>query len=231
MNDAIAALVARYPDLEPCASDVQGAYDVLRDAFAAGGKLLACGNGGSAADCEHVVGELMKGFYSRRPVNADARGALASLNEEDAGYLADHLQGALPAISLVSHTALTSAIANDVAPDMVFAQQVYGYGRAGDALLCISTSGNSANVVRAAQVGRALGLSVVGLTGAAGGRLAQWCDVCVRVPHSETSRVQERHLPVYHTLCQMLESEFFPAESGADAAKTSGAGDLEERPG
>lgn len=231
MNDAIAALVARYPDLEPCASDVQGAYDVLHNAFAGGGKLLVCGNGGSAADSEHIVGELMKGFYSRRPVGAKAKDALSSLNQDDAGYLAGHLQGALPAISLVSHTALTSAIANDVAPDMVFAQQVYGYGRPADALLCISTSGSSANVVRAAQVGRAVGLSVVGLTGAAGGRIAQWCDVCVRVPHSETSRVQERHLPVYHTLCQMLEREFFPDEVGADAANTSGAGDLEEPQG
>lgn len=223
MNETIAALVARYPDLESCGSDVERALDVLRDAFAGGGKLLVCGNGGSAADSEHIVGELMKGFYSRRPLGAEARTRLADLGSADGGYLSDNLQGALPAISLVSHTALTTAIANDVAPDMVFAQQVYGFGRPGDALLCISTSGDSANVVRAAQVGKAFGLGVVGLTGAAGGRLAEWCDVCVRVPHTEVSRVQERHLPIYHALCQALEREYFPGEGPTDAGQAKGA--------
>ena len=214
MNETIAALVARYPDLEPCGSDVERAFDVLRDAFSRGGKLLVCGNGGSAADSEHIVGELMKGFYSRRPLGAEARTRLADLGSADGGYLSHNLQGALPAISLVSHTALTTAIANDVAPDMVFAQQVYGFGRPGDALLCISTSGDSANVVRAAQVGKAFGLGVVGLTGAAGGRLAEWSDVCVRVPYDSVPEVQERHLPVYHALALMLEREFFPAGDG-----------------
>ncbi len=211
MREMIAALVARYPDLEPCRGEVERAYGLLHDTFAGGGKLLACGNGGSAADAEHVVGELMKGFHSKRPLGAEARSALAAAAPQDSGYLSEHLQGALPAVSLVGHPSLATAIANDVAPDMVFAQQVHGLGRAGDALLCISTSGDSINVLRAAQVARAGSLNVVGLTGSTGGRLAQWCDVCIRVPFTEVSQVQERHLPIYHTLCSMLESAFFAA--------------------
>ncbi len=214
MHKMIRALIARYPDLEPCAEDLARAHDLLHATFAGSGKLLVCGNGGSAADAEHVVGELMKGFHSRRPLPAEARAALAAAAPQEADYLAEHLQGALPAISLVGHPSLATAIANDVAPDMVFAQQVYGLGRPGDALLCISTSGDSRNVLRAAQVARAGGLRVVGLTGSGGGRLAPWCDVCVRVPFVEVSQVQERHLPVYHTLCRMLESAFFADSRG-----------------
>jgi len=210
MDSVIRSLVERYPELEQCSDDVWRAFEAMRATFAAGGKLLVCGNGGSAADADHLVGELMKGFVSRRPVGQATRQALSFAGAEEAAYLADHLQGALPAISLASHGALATAVANDVAADMVFAQQVHGYGRPGDTFLGISTSGNSLNVVRAAQVARAAGLSVVGLTGASGGRLAGLCDVCVRVPYATVVEVQERHLPVYHALSLMLEREFFP---------------------
>lgn len=215
MHQVIRTLSSRYPDLATCADDLQRAFELVRAAFAAGGKLLVCGNGGSAADGEHLVGELMKGFAARRPVGEAVRRKLLDVDPHDGAYLADHLQGALPAISLASHVALGTAIANDVAADMVFAQQVYGYGGAGDALLAISTSGSSLNVVRAAQVARAGGLAVAGLTGASGGRLASLCDVCVRVPYDSVVEVQERHLPLYHALGLMLEQEFFPERAAA----------------
>ncbi|HZJ09690.1 MAG TPA: SIS domain-containing protein [Trueperaceae bacterium] len=222
MHQVIRNLVDRYPELENCSVDLQTAFEAMRACFASGGKLLVCGNGGSAADSEHLVGELMKGFASPRPVSSQLRRSLVEAHPEDGAYLADHLQGALPAIALNSHTALGTATANDVAADMVFAQQVHGYGRHGDVLLGISTSGNSLNVVRAAQVARVTGLKVVGLTGAGGGRLAELCDVCVRVPFDSVSEVQERHLPVYHALSLMLEQEFFPEGDTAGGA-ASGA--------
>lgn len=215
MHRVIHRLVERYPELATCSDEVQAAFDALRDCFAGGGKLLVCGNGGSAADSEHLVGELMKGFAAPRPLSSQLRRALVEAHPEDGDYLGAHLQGALPAIALTSHTALGTAISNDVAADMVFAQQVHGYGHHGDALLGISTSGNSLNVVRAAQVARVAGLRVVGLTGADGGRLAELCDVCVRVPFDSVIEVQERHLPVYHALSLMLEQEFFPARDSA----------------
>jgi len=202
-------LVIRYPDLTVCRADVAEAYRLISATYRNGGKLLVCGNGGSASDSEHIVGELMKGFMSRRPLSADRRSALAAAFPEEGAYLADHLQEALPAVSLASHTALMTAYANDVAPDMVFAQQVYGLAKPGDALLGISTSGNSGNVIRAVQVAKAFGITTIGLTGQPGGRLAELCDVTIRVPFSLTPDIQERHLPIYHTLCIMLEREFF----------------------
>jgi D-sedoheptulose 7-phosphate isomerase len=205
----IEQLVFSYPGLDVCVADIKAAFTMLRDGYLRGGKLLTCGNGGSASDAEHIVGELMKGYLLKRPVSEGMRSKLLSSNAEDGGYLADHLQGGLPAISLVSQTSLLSAIANDTAPDMVYAQQVYVYGREGDILLGISTSGNSSNVVRAMQVARGLGLHTIGLTGRTGGKLRSLCDVCIRVPASETTLVQERHLPIFHVLCAMLEEEFF----------------------
>jgi D-sedoheptulose 7-phosphate isomerase len=171
--------------------------------------VLICGNGGSAADSEHVVGELMKGYRSLRPVPGAVRQRLVSASPEHGHYLADHLQGALPTISLVSQTSLITAFANDVAPDMIFAQQVYGYGREGDVVIGISTSGNSSNVVNAIEVGRALGLHTIGFTGHGGGRMKSLCDATVCVPFQNTADVQERHLPIYHVLCEMLEDAFF----------------------
>jgi D-sedoheptulose 7-phosphate isomerase len=205
----IEELIFSYPGLDICAADIKAAFDVLRDCYRGGGKVLTCGNGGSASDAEHIVGELMKGYLLKRPVSEEARAKLLFSNAEAGGYLADHLQGGLPAISLVSQTSLLSAIANDTAADMVYAQQVYVYGRAGDVLIGISTSGNAANVIRAMQVAPALGLRTIGLTGRTGGKLKPLCDVCIRVPANDTTLIQERHLPIFHVLCAMLEEEFF----------------------
>jgi D-sedoheptulose 7-phosphate isomerase len=205
----IRELIFSYPGLDVCAPDIEAAYNVLRDCYQRGGKILTCGNGGSAADAEHIVGELMKGYLLKRPVPDDMRTKLAAISPEDGDYLAGHLQGGLQAISLVSQTSLLSAIANDMAADMVYAQQVYVYGRGGDVLIGISTSGNSTNVIRAMQVARALELRTIGLTGRTGGKLKPLCDVCIRVPANDTTLVQERHLPIFHVLCAMLEEEFF----------------------
>ncbi len=207
--DEFNRLVQKYPELEACRGDLERAYQVLKACFAGGGKLLVCGNGGSAADSEHIVGELMKGFLKRRPVPDELRQRLVAAYPEDGNSLADHLQGALPAISLVNQVALNTAFANDVAAEMVFAQQVYGYGRPGDILLVISTSGNASNVLRAAQVARVLGLITLGLSGADGGKLRASCDVTICVPWTATADIQERHLPVIHALCARLENEFF----------------------
>ena len=208
-HPALDDLTARYPDLAGCRGDVEAAFDALAAAFAGGGQLLVCGNGGSAADAEHIVGELMKGFALPRPVPDAVRRQLAEAAPDAADYLADHLQGALPAISLVSHTSLTTAFSNDVAADLAFAQQVYGYGRPGDVVWGISTSGNSKNVVHALQVARARGLATVGLTGPGGGAVAGVADVTVRVPGADTAAVQEHHIAVYHALCRALEARFF----------------------
>ena len=205
----IEQLIATYPELETCASDIQAAFDILRTCYRNGGKVLTCGNGGSAADAEHIVGELMKGYLLKRSVSDEMRTKLTSVNPQDGAYLASHLQGALPAISLVSQSSLISAIANDTATDMVFAQQVYGYGREGDTLIGLSTSGNSRNVMYAIQVARALGLHTIALTGPTGGALKSMTEVCICAPGESTPTVQEHHLPIYHVLCAMLEEELF----------------------
>ncbi|GAA3399878.1 SIS domain-containing protein [Paenibacillus hodogayensis] len=209
MHAALETCIAKYPELSECVPDIERAFETMRDSYSAGGKVLLAGNGGSASDCEHIVGELMKGFMSRRPVHDSMRRKLRQFGDAEGDYLADRLQGALPAISLVSHTALATAYANDVAADMVFAQQVFGYGKPGDVLIGLSTSGNSANVVRALQVARAQDLRTIGLTGRGGGAMKELCDVTIRVPYDVTPDIQERHLPIYHALCIMLEDAFF----------------------
>ncbi|MBM7564036.1 D-sedoheptulose-7-phosphate isomerase [Paenibacillus sacheonensis] len=208
MSATFNGLFVKYPDLEPCREQIRQAFEAMEASFRKGGKMLLAGNGGSAADCEHVVGELMKGFMSQRPLPAAEREKMLVHGEEGA-YIADRLQGALPAISLVSQSALATAYINDVAADMVFAQQVYGYGRPEDTLVVFSTSGNSANVVRAVQVAKSLGMATIGLTGQGGGRLKELCDVTVCVPYDGTPDIQERHLPIYHVLCMLLEEAFF----------------------
>lgn len=208
MHPEIETLLENYPDLKPIAADIQGACDLLIDCFRGGGKALVCGNGGAAADSEHLVGELMKGYLSARPLPDRQRAALLAASPAEGMYLAEHLQGALPAISLVSQAGLMTAIANDIGPDMIFAQQVYGYGRSGDVLIAISTSGNSRNVLLAAQVAQALGLKTLGFSGR-GGALPALCTVAVRVPHDQTAMIQERHLAVYHALCGALERTVF----------------------
>jgi D-sedoheptulose 7-phosphate isomerase len=205
----IEQLISTYPELDVCATDIQSAFEILRACFRGGGQVLTCGNGGSAADAEHIVGELMKGYLLKRPVPEEIRAKLIATSSQDGNYLADHLQGGLAAISLVSQTALLSAIANDTAADMAYAQQVYAYGREGDALIGISTSGNARNVIHAVQVARALGLQSIGLTGPSGGALKSLCEVCICVPAENTPAIQERHLPIFHVLCAMLEEEFF----------------------
>jgi D-sedoheptulose 7-phosphate isomerase len=195
-------LLENYPVLDVCRDQILSAFDVMRDSYASGGKLLLCGNGGSASDADHIAGELLKGFQSRRPLPSPFREALG----ED---LADKLQGALPAIPLGNFTALNSAYLNDVDGEYTYAQLVYGLGKPGDVLLGLSTSGNAKNVGNALRTARALGLRTVGLSGESGGAMRELCDVCICVPSSETYRIQEYHLPIYHCLCLLLEQAFF----------------------
>ena len=202
----IEQLATSYPDLRGLAPEVQRACDLLISCFRNGGKLLACGNGGSAADCEHLVGELMKSYLAPRPLPAPQQAALSAAT--DGAYLAGHLQAALPAIALVSQVGLLTAVANDMGADLIFAQQVQGYGRPGDVLVAISTSGNSRNVLLAVQTARALGVSTLGVTGR-GGALANSCDVTICVPQDTTAVIQERHLAFYHALCAVVERVLF----------------------
>jgi D-sedoheptulose 7-phosphate isomerase len=204
-------LERRYPVLAGCRDDLVSAFRVLEGSFAAGGKLLVCGNGGSSADADHIVGELMKGFLKRRPLSESLGKALAARDPELGPSLASLLQGALPAINISGHSALSTAFANDVSAELVFAQQVLGLGRPGDALLGISTSGGARNVLAALAAARGTGLATIGLTGKEGGRMRGRCDVLIRVPAGRTHEVQELHLPVYHCLCAMIEERFFPA--------------------
>lgn len=205
----IVSMIARHPSLAETRDVVEQSHALLLDCIRSGGKILTCGNGGSAADAEHIVGELMKGFTLTRPLSADQVADLARLFPDEAEEMARNLQQAIPAVSLVAGVALPTAFNNDVNPDYVFAQQVFGLGRPGDVLIAISTSGNSRNVVHAAKVARARGLRVLALTGAGGGRLAGLADLCIRVPATDVAAIQELHLPVYHTLCAMLETALF----------------------
>jgi phosphoheptose isomerase len=207
-NAKLEKLVEKYPELVECQDSIMEAFNAIKKSYEANGKLLLAGNGGSAADCEHVVGELMKGFMSKRPLPQTIKAKLKEA-ADGSDYLGENLQGALPAISLVSHSALMTAFANDVAPDMVFAQQVYGYGKLGDVFLGFSTSGNSNNINHAVKVAKALGLTTIGFTGKSGGALKELCDITICVPFDSTPDIQERHLPIYHTLCIMLEEAFF----------------------
>lgn len=202
-------MLVKNPDLQAQGENILKAYEIIDECYQNGGKVLICGNGGSAADSEHIVGELMKGFILRRPINNKMRDNLQKLFPNDGQYLADNLQGALPAISLVSHTSLASAYINDIQADMVFAQQVFGYGRQYDVLLGISTSGNSANVLNAVKIAKSLELKTIGLTGENGGKMKKFCDVTICAPDTETYRIQEYHLPIYHALCAMIEENFF----------------------
>ena len=208
-NKEIDVLIERYPQLTCIADDLYASYKVIEDSYKKGGKLLIAGNGGSAADAEHIVGELMKGFKLPRKVEDTFAASLREINEELGSVLAQNLQGALPAIALDGHSALSTAYMNDCEPLLCFAQQVNGFGKEGDVFLGISTSGNSKNILYAAVTARAKGMKVIGLTGDKNSKLEQMSDVCIRVPQTETYVIQELHLPVYHCLCLMLENEFF----------------------
>ncbi len=205
----IDTLIRRYPKLEDTKQSILDAYDVLEECFERDCKLLIAGNGGSAADSEHIAGELMKRFKIPRPVSDDFAKKLAEADPEAGPLLAKNLERGLMAIPLVAHEALSTAYINDVDGYGVFAQQLLGFGRPGDVFLGISTSGNSKNIMNAVAVAKALGIRVIGLTGAGGGRLAAAADVAVKVPETETFMIQELHLPVYHCLCLMLEEHFF----------------------
>lgn len=207
-------LIERYPLLESVKKDIVDAYLVMEECYEHDGKLLIAGNGGSAADSEHIAGELMKRFKIPRPVTTEMALKLKEIDPERGTKLAHNLERGLMAIPLVAHEALSTAYINDVDGLGVFAQQLFGFGRKGDVFLGISTSGNSKNVMLATVVARALGIKVIGLTGAKGGELANVSDVVVRVPENETYMIQELHLPIYHCWCLMLEDKFFGGNEG-----------------
>ena len=202
-------LMKRYPVLEACKEEIIGGYELMEECYKNGGKLLIAGNGGSAADSEHIAGELMKRFKIPRSIPEDLKKKLIEIDSVRGENLSKNLERPLMAIPLVAHEALTTAYINDVDGLGVFAQQLYGFGRAGDVFLGITTSGNSQNVMSATVVARALGIKVLGLTGENGGELSQVANVCVKVPETETYMVQELHLPVYHCWCLMLEDKVF----------------------
>ena len=210
----IETLLQNHPALTACRDAVESARDLLTDTYRAGGKLLLCGNGGSAADCDHIAGELLKGFLSHRPLSEEDCLALAeSLPDGEADpdlyLLAGQLQGGLPAVSLPAQTAALTAVCNDTDPALIFAQLTWALGQAGDTLVCLSTSGNSRNVVLAAKAAKTKGLRVLALTGENDSKLSEMADVTVQVPAHDTYRVQEYHLPVYHYLCATVEEAFF----------------------
>lgn len=205
-------LIERYPVLAKCKDDFINAYLLLEEAYLNGKKLLVAGNGGSAADSEHIVGELMKGFKKPRHLSLGMREKLKEVDPELGEILGNNLQGALPAIALDGHSALTTAYMNDVEPLLCFAQQINGFGNEGDVFMGISTSGNSKNVLYAAAIAKAKGMKVIGLTGAKNNKLEKLADVTVKVPETETYMIQELHLPVYHAWCLMLEERFFENE-------------------
>ena len=200
-NEIFSELISRYPDLKVCENEIYSSYKIIKECYASGGKVLACGNGGSAADADHIVGELMKGFLLCREIKEKA------LNGDD--EILSHLQGSLPAVSLDAHSALLTAFANDLEFDYAYAQQVYGLGNKGDVLIALSTSGNSASVVNAVRAAGAKGVKSIGIIGSKDSLMSEKCDVCIKLPETETFKIQELTLPVYHCLCAMLEADFF----------------------
>ncbi|MDD4774012.1 MAG: SIS domain-containing protein [Eubacteriales bacterium] len=208
MHKMIQELIARFPALIPETSSIEAAFELLRKTYRGGGKVLCCGNGGSCADCDHIVGELMKSFKFKRNIDYITKGNLRLYGPEGV-ELINNLEGALPAVSLCGHNALTTALINDTNPKLTFAQQLYGLAKGGDVLIALTTSGNSENCILAAITAKAMALPVISFTGDDGGKIAEYSDVIIRAPEHETYKVQEYHLPIYHTLCAMLEEEFF----------------------
>lgn len=202
-------LLVRYPKLEAVRKDLLDAYELMRQCFEAGGKLLIAGNGGSAADSEHIAGELMKGFLKKRPLSAELRRRFTEIEPARGREISERLQGALAVLPLTSQDALSTAFLNDMNVENIFAQKIMGYGKKGDVFLGISTSGDSTNIINAAITAKALDIQVIGLTGDTGGMLKNYCDVLVRAPENENYKVQELHLPIYHCLSMMLEEFFF----------------------
>lgn len=198
-------LISKYPVLEPNREQIGSSFSLLLATVQRGNKILICGNGGSASDADHIVGELMKSFVKERPIDSQLKASLEKVDGEKGAYLARHIQDAIPAINLSQHTALSSAFANDVDPQLGFAQQVMGYGVPGDLLWGLSTSGNAQNVLYAAIMAKAKGMHTLAMTGKSGGKLKKYSDVCICVHEEQTYSIQELHLPIYHFLCIMLE--------------------------
>ena len=202
-------MLNRYSILKPLESRIIRAVEMVVECYERGGKVLVCGNGGSASDADHIVGELMKSFEGFRPLDAKLQQTIKELSGERGEMLATSLQKGLPAVSLTVHNALITAIANDINGDVIFAQQVTGLGKKGDILIGLSTSGNSKNIIDAMIVAKAKELKTIGFTGETGGKMKDWCDVLLNVPEKRTAFVQELHLPLYHTICMMVEKEMF----------------------
>ena len=209
MNERVLMLTKAYPNLEFCAEDIDLAIEKIITCYKNGGKVLLCGNGGSAADCTHIVGELMKGFLKKRPVSDELAKKLKNGYDKVDDELLENLQCALPAIDLCESISLLTAYCNDVDPNYIFAQQVFGLGKPGDVLIGLSTSGNAKNVNHAARLARGMGLTVIGMTGERSSKLSENADVCIQVPETETYKIQELHLPVYHAICDAVEAAFF----------------------
>lgn len=202
-------LILKHPELSGLRENISQAAGIIIKTFTAGGKLLICGNGGSSADSDHLVGELMKSFEMKRPLDISFKERLAEISDTRGKYLGEKLEHGLPAISLSAHAALTTALCNDIDPDLVFAQQVIGYGTEKDLIIGISTSGNSRNVLDACITARAMNMTVIGITGKTGGKLKEYCDILINVPGDSTASAQELQLPVYHTICRIVEEHFY----------------------
>jgi D-sedoheptulose 7-phosphate isomerase len=208
-SHALESLLIRYPQLLSVRNEIEAATELLVRAFGNNGKVLVCGNGGSSADAGHIVGELLKSFELKRPLSQIFKANLLQVSPERGEFLSEQLQQGLPAISLTAHSALITAVANDINADLIFAQQITGYGKTGDVLIGISCSGNSQNIIDALITAKAMGLSTIGLSGKTGGKMREFCDVSIQVPETRTSLIQELHLPIYHTICLLVESHFF----------------------
>ncbi len=208
-SEILQELLKRYSKLTGLESQIAAAAGTIVNCYKNGGKVLVCGNGGSASDADHIVGELMKSFEGHRPLNDELKEEIKKISPERGKMLADSLQQGLPAIALTVHSALVTAVSNDINGDVIFAQQVTGYGNKGDIFIGLSTSGNSKNVVDAMIVAKAKGLATIGFTGETGGKMKEFSDVLLNVPEKRTAYVQELHLPVYHAICMMIEKELF----------------------
>ncbi len=207
--DYIKELIERYPALSVCEKDIRAAADAIINSYKAGGKLIVAGNGGSAADSDHITGELLKSFVKKRKPDQKFLDALSAIDSDTGSYLSDKLQGSLPAIALTNNSALMTASLNDVDGNVLFAQQVMGFGKKEDVFLGISTSGNSKDVIYALAVAKAIGVKTVALTGKTGGKCKALADISIVVPENETFKIQELHLPVYHALCLTIEEYFW----------------------
>jgi phosphoheptose isomerase len=208
-NTVLNQLCNRFPQLSGIKDSIRQAAELIIRSYTAGGKLLICGNGGSSSDSEHLTGELMKSFECKRPLEISLKKRLKGISGSRGKYLAEKLEHGLPAISLSAHTALITAISNDIDANLIFAQQVIGYGMEKDVLIALSTSGNSQNIVDACITAMALNIKVIGLTGKTGGRMKQYCDVLLNVPEEMTANVQELMLPVLHNICRIIENHFY----------------------